>query len=562
MSLSNQQFIELIYRSASNGDLYLSLYEHFQSYLDEHSDPDDHEQHASVMAHLRQSAQISQNLLESQQQQQLYLKLADQIPTGLILLDGNANIVFANQSGLSSLELTSLDQAQALQLACEQQLNHLRQRLKQWQTELPQEPEAMLLESPTRISLMALLSPLADAKAMLGHQLPDAAVAVLFISPRADSPIQYEQLQALYKLTPAEAFIAGKLACAYSTEDIAKMRRSTVATIRAYIKSILQKTGTAKQQELVSLILRSPLTIQTQQANNAVGRDQSIVLSDQRQLSYRCYGKPSDTPLVLAHASLSCRLEAPLDVAALVEQGYYLIVAERAGYGLSSGPAYHQLVDYAKDIRQLLDQLEIDSAYFIGHLAGGCFALAMAYTYPQRVKQVLLLESFAPGIKPQDIKGAPFFFRHFPRLCLNAPQLALYALRLSMFEFKRKPELSYQNLMGLFNDTDKQILGLPELQNQVIPQVIEAANQGVEALLQDIILTSSDWGFDITKIQTHCHLAYGQADPVSQTFYQALTKQLPNHSSHLFSEQGFASLFYQNLPTLLQNLDWNTKPPA
>jgi pimeloyl-ACP methyl ester carboxylesterase/DNA-binding CsgD family transcriptional regulator len=560
----SQNIIELIYGAATNGQLYLELVESLKKNIDHQEDLTSV---ASLLSHLKQSSEISQQFFETQQQQLMYNTLVEQLPYSILLLDEEANIIFANESAFKAAKITHVNQLpKTLALDSKTQDTLVKKHVKNMASHQLNETKAMLLEvqgdGDKDVSLLAMLSPITQVKGMYNGHIPSGAVAALFISQQPNVPIQFEQLQSLYHLTPTEAFIAGKLASAYSTEDIAKMRNSTVATIRNYIKSILQKTQTSKQQELVSLLLRSPLSLNTsftkslQKNAQLIGQDYLLELKDKRQLSYRVYGDLRNTPIIQSHASLSCRLEATLYMEAVLAQGFCVIVPERAGFGLSSLPPYQSLLDYPDDIVQLLDGLNIDAAYFLGTLAGGCFTLAMAYAHPERVKEVMLIESFSPFVEPAKVKGAPFFYRHFPQFCQSWPRLALYAMRLSMFEFKRKPDESYRHLLGLFNEVDAKNLALAEVKSPVKLQAIESTRQGVEALLQDIVLTTQEWGFDISQIQSPCHIFYGEADPVAAQFSKELQTLLPNAVGHFYEHEGFASMMYLKLPKLVHSLNW------
>ena len=560
----SQDIIELIYGAATNGHLYLELVESLKKSIDH---KEDLTSVSSLVTHLKQSSEISQRFFESQQQQMVYSTLAEQLPYSILLLDEDAQIIFANESAFKYAQIDHLQQLpKPLNLSCETQNTLIKKHIKDISLHHQNDTQAILLEGPGEVGktipLLAMLSPITQVKGMYNGHIPSGAVAALFISQQPNVPIQFEQLQNLYHLTPTEAFIAGKLASAYSTEDIAKMRNSTVATIRNYIKSILQKTNTKKQQELVSLLLRSPLSLNSsfkkslQKNAQLIGQDFLLDLKDKRQLSYRVYGDINHTPIVQSHASLSCRLEATLYMEALLVQGFCVIVPERAGFGLSSMPPYESMLDYPDDIVQLLDHLHIDSAYFLGALAGGCFTLAMAYSYPERVKEIMLIESFSPLVDPAKVEGAPFFYRHFPHFCQSWPRLALYSMRLSMFEFKRKPDESYRHLLGLFNEGDAKSLGLSEVKSPVKLQAIESTRQGVEALLQDIVLTTQDWGFNINNIKHPCHIFYGEGDPVAKAFSKELQNLLPNSMGHFHEHDGFASMMYLKLPKLIQTLNW------
>jgi DNA-binding CsgD family transcriptional regulator len=62
------------------------------------------------------------------------------------------------------------------------------------------------------------------------------------------------QLQAFFGLTAAEALIGTRLADGLSLPDIAAMRGVSLATVRAQLKSLLQKMDCHRQSELVAVM--------------------------------------------------------------------------------------------------------------------------------------------------------------------------------------------------------------------------------------------------------------------------------------------------------------------
>ncbi len=61
-----------------------------------------------------------------------------------------------------------------------------------------------------------------------------------------------------YGLTSAETEVANGLLTGFALKEIAALRKVTVGTVRDQIKSILAKTGTGKQAELVTLLMKLP----------------------------------------------------------------------------------------------------------------------------------------------------------------------------------------------------------------------------------------------------------------------------------------------------------------
>ena len=63
---------------------------------------------------------------------------------------------------------------------------------------------------------------------------------------------------ALYDLTPAETEIANGLLMGYSPEEISCLRRVVITTVRYQIKSMLHKTVTSRQSDMVRLFMTLP----------------------------------------------------------------------------------------------------------------------------------------------------------------------------------------------------------------------------------------------------------------------------------------------------------------
>lgn len=109
-----------------------------------------------------------------------------------------------------------------------------------------------------------------------------------------------------------------------------------------------------------------------------------------RRIAYHEHG--SGRPVLLLHPGFVADAMLPLmDRPALT--GYRLIAPHRRGYG-SSDPesAPVGMAVLADDVIGLLDALGIQQADVVGHSFGGCVALEVARTRPERVGRLALLE--------------------------------------------------------------------------------------------------------------------------------------------------------------------------
>lgn len=81
-------------------------------------------------------------------------------------------------------------------------------------------------------------------------------VLVTLRDPELDRP-QPKLLQLLFNLTPAETRVASGLAIGMDTAELAHAMGVQPNTVQSHIKRLLQKSGTRRQSQFVSLVLRS-----------------------------------------------------------------------------------------------------------------------------------------------------------------------------------------------------------------------------------------------------------------------------------------------------------------
>jgi DNA-binding CsgD family transcriptional regulator len=106
---------------------------------------------------------------------------------------------------------------------------------------------------------------------------PDLTLVAMPLSPRASFPLAHRPAVVLqvtdplssaapnrallaeaFELTPAEADLAADLLCGLGVREIAARRERSIATVRTHLASVLAKTGTSRQSELVRLLMRLP----------------------------------------------------------------------------------------------------------------------------------------------------------------------------------------------------------------------------------------------------------------------------------------------------------------
>jgi DNA-binding CsgD family transcriptional regulator len=88
------------------------------------------------------------------------------------------------------------------------------------------------------------------------HDLFSRTGAIVVITRSSGTSGGPALLQSLFDLTPTEAAIARRLSQGETAEQIAQATQKSVLTIRTQLKSVLAKTGTRRQSELMHLLTR------------------------------------------------------------------------------------------------------------------------------------------------------------------------------------------------------------------------------------------------------------------------------------------------------------------
>jgi pimeloyl-ACP methyl ester carboxylesterase len=112
-------------------------------------------------------------------------------------------------------------------------------------------------------------------------------------------------------------------------------------------------------------------------------------------LFYEIKGKGE--PLLLIAGFMCDRAYWSLLMPSLISQ-YQVIRFDNRGIGQSSAPdSPYSIQQMASDAAALLDVLGLEKVHVVGHSMGGQIAQELALTYPQRIKSLILLSSFAKG---------------------------------------------------------------------------------------------------------------------------------------------------------------------
>ena len=214
----------------------------------------------ALLPHLERAINLGFRLGSFSAMQRMSFELLDANPLGIIVLDESGGTLFANRAaqalaavgdGLTlsgaGLSLTHRGDRDKLQ-----RLIGRAMALAQGNGTEPAGTMRALRPSGKR-PFSILVSPLYRGELTL--TMARSAVCIVIADPEREPNLPGEILRANYGLTPAEFRLAAKIASGKSLQQAAEELGISYKTVRSQLAVIFRKTSTARQGELVKLLL-------------------------------------------------------------------------------------------------------------------------------------------------------------------------------------------------------------------------------------------------------------------------------------------------------------------
>jgi pimeloyl-ACP methyl ester carboxylesterase len=268
-----------------------------------------------------------------------------------------------------------------------------------------------------------------------------------------------------------------------------------------------------------------------------------VLLPNNQHLAYIDMGNRQGPPVVLIHGYTdNARDWVPL--IPYLDRKFRLIVVDIRGHGRSDKPeCCYTRIDFAYDIKLLLDALHIARADVIGHSLGSMITQVLAEEWPQRVRKVVLVSSTGgprAGSSPSaqafacspSIQGVP---RGPPaRACPRPKKPAFdYAAEIRKLKEPIDPDSAF---MIAWWDSPK-----PVNPDFIRRQRRDAANIPLAVWLAvlDQGANSADLQRNLPKLKAPALLIWGSDDPImEEEARQTLREALPSATVKVFDGLG------------------------
>jgi pimeloyl-ACP methyl ester carboxylesterase/DNA-binding CsgD family transcriptional regulator len=348
-------------------------------------------------------------------------------------------------------------------------------------------------------------------------------------------------VQEAFGLTAAEVAIVQGITLGLPLKDIAEGRGRSVETVRTQVRSILAKTETHGQSELVRVVLGlmdvALIPAQGQPPRRAAGELAAIPFqtmrdADGRRLDWIAFGAPHGRPVLYMHLDYGLiRWPARAERAA-AKRGLRIIVPVRAGYGRSDLHARGQdhIAGVAADYAAVMDHLGLRDAVVIPQGADLRFALMLAQTRPDLVRAIVGCACQLPLRSAAQYDRMDKWQRFILANARYAPKVLPFLVKAGFSLARRLGKAAFFTQVNGGSPADMATFARPDVRAAVLEGsevCMSADHLAAEAFTRECISSEKDWSALVKAARVPVRLLQGDQDP--QTPVQTIRELMADY---------------------------------
>ncbi len=268
-------------------------------------------------------------------------------------------------------------------------------------------------------------------------------------------------------------------------------------------------------------------------------------LKDGRRLGFAEYGDPAGKPVFLFHDLWGNRTLRHPDDSILSRLGIRLIGIDRPGFGLSTRKPGRGLMDVVDDIMLLSKALKIDHFAVLGYSAGGPYALAAAYRFPEIVTRCAVVCSLPPMDNAQGFQAVHGYYSRLFQLASGMESFFRLLLRgFFWLDSQREAAQYIREFAAAMSKADQQVLRELGVYSRRRDMWDEIRRGGSDAFADEMVTLVQSWGFRLQSIRIPVDIWWGELDAFSAPLVgKRMQTFIPNASLHLEPQAGHLILF-------------------
>jgi pimeloyl-ACP methyl ester carboxylesterase len=242
---------------------------------------------------------------------------------------------------------------------------------------------------------------------------------------------------------------------------------------------------------------------------------ETVTLTDGRRLVFSVTGPADGVPVIYCHGAIGTPIEATIDLQRITRAlGVLYISPSRPGIGGSDPSPGRTVLDFADDIGELADALQLKRFSVVGVSAGGPYALALAYKLRGRVGRVAVCSSLSPLGPPHATPGVQKRVRLTLGLLAQRPALCRALGDAVLPAIAQRPELLNRVISAHAAPAERDRLAGGHERAAVSDSFLDATRHGVGGLVDDYLTYAGGWDFPLAEVYNEVHLWHGAGDPL------------------------------------------------
>jgi pimeloyl-ACP methyl ester carboxylesterase/DNA-binding CsgD family transcriptional regulator len=364
-------------------------------------------------------------------------------------------------------------------------------------------------------------------------------------------------VQDAFGLTTAEVEIVRGVTLGLPLRDIAQSRRRSLETVRTQVRSVLAKTETHSQAELVRVVLGLmdvALVPPFSPAADAVSGtllplpQRDLRTRDGRRLTWIEFGDPGGTPVLFLHLDFGLiRWPAAAERAAQA-RGLRVVVPVRQGYGktdpLPRGSDH--LTGVTQDYAAVLDHLGLAAAVAVPMGADLRFAMNLANLRPDLVCGIVGAACQLPIRTPSQYERMDKWQRFILANARYAPKVLPFLVQAGFSLARRLGKDAFFRQVNGGSPADMAAFARPEIRAAVLEGsevCLSAKGSAHAAFTAECIGSEKDWSAVVRAVRVPVVLFQGDEDPqaplatireLAQDFPALEVRVLPGNGQLLF----------------------------
>lgn len=288
-----------------------------------------------------------------------------------------------------------------------------------------------------------------------------------------------------------------------------------------------------------------------------------VRLRDGRHLAYSAAGRAGGVPVLYMHGAIGSPVRrAPALERVIRELDLRYVMLDRPGFGDSDPHPGRSVASIARDVEDFADAVGLDRFAVIGVSAGGPYALACAHALPYRVPATACVSSMPPGVCLNGANGMSARYRLPLKLLRRMPVASAMLGDRILRVLDRHPGLLAAAISLGAPASDRALMNERQARETVAASFLRAAGNGVGPMIEDFLICSSPWGFELGEISGQVEVWHGVGDRLVPLSHVAgMIAALPRCRAHVTDGDGHF-FFRTRLEAIIRPLAEAVRGPA